>query len=106
LCGSGVGGFSGFAVIFGVRLGGFCGVMGGVMKMTLGYLSMMGGGFVIVGFMVGGCGAMMTSGVFETFCGLLVMLCCLFRHGSLLECDELTGADDTRDGTPARVNAT
>jgi hypothetical protein len=70
-----------------VRLGGLRGVVCRVMKMPLSGVRVVGGGLVIVGFVVP-CGfAMMTRGVFVVIGCFGVMLCCLLGHRSSLRFD-------------------
>ena len=61
---------------FGVGLGGFRGVMRGVMQMALGNVGMMRSSMVIAGFMVPGGFTMMTRGVLVVLSGFVVMVVC------------------------------
>jgi hypothetical protein len=63
------GGFGLFAVVFGVGLGGFRGVVGGMVKMALRGVGVMRRGVMIASFVVFSGFAMMASCVF-------VMVCC------------------------------
>jgi hypothetical protein len=73
------------AVRFGVVLGGFGGVMRGVVKMAVSSVSMMGGNVVIAGLIVLGGLAMMSRGVFMMLSGLAMMLDRMSGHGSSFE---------------------
>jgi hypothetical protein len=77
-------GFGLVAVVLGVELGSFGGVVGGVMMMAVGDMGMMGG-HVVVAFPVVPCGfAMMACGMFVVFGGAMMMLGCFFGHVILL----------------------
>jgi len=70
------------AVRFGVMLGGFGGVMRGVVKMAVSRVSVMGGNVVIAGLIVLGGLAVMSRGVFMMLSGLAMMLDRMGGHGS------------------------
>jgi hypothetical protein len=71
--------------MLGMLLGGFGGVMRGVMKMPLSRVGVMGRSLVIAGFVMPCSFAVMTSRVFVVFGCLGVVLGCLLGHVSLLE---------------------
>ena len=73
------------AVRFGVMLGGFGGVMRGVVKMAVSSVSVMGGNMVIAGLIVLGGLAVMSRGVFMMLSGLAMMLDRMGGHGSSFE---------------------
>jgi hypothetical protein len=70
--------------MLGVRLGGFRGMVRGVMKMPLGGVRVVRGRLVVSGFVVL-CGFfMVTRRVLVVLGGLLMVLCCLLGHKSSL----------------------
>ena len=73
------------AVRFGVVLGGFGGVMCGVVKMAMSSVSVMGGNVVIAGLVVLGGLAMVSRGVFMMLSGLAMVLDRMSGHGSSFE---------------------
>lgn len=75
-------GLGGFAVLFGVRLGGLSGVVRRVMMMAVGDVRMMRGNVVIFFFMVPRSFAVMMRREFVVLGSLLVMLNCVFGHMS------------------------
>jgi hypothetical protein len=76
--------FGSFAVLFGVRLGSFCSMVGGVMMMAGGDVCVVRCQ-VMIPFFVVPCGfAMMLRRVFVMLGSLVVMLDCLCRHFVLL----------------------
>jgi hypothetical protein len=75
-------GLGGFAVMFGVRLGGFSGVVRRVMMMAVGDVRVMRGNVVIFFFMVPRRFAVMMRREFVMLGSLLVMLHCVFGHRS------------------------
>jgi hypothetical protein len=75
-------GFRFSAVLLGMLLGGFSGVMRGVMKMALGGVRVVSGGLVIAVLVVLGRFAVMASCVFMVLRCLGVVLGCLLGHGS------------------------
>ena len=76
------GGFGGFAVLFGVSLGGFGGVVRRVMKMAVGDVGVMSGDVMIFFFVVPRGFAMMMRRKFVMLGSLVVMLGCLLGHVS------------------------
>lgn len=74
-----------FAVRFRVVLGGFGGVMRGVMKMAASSVSMMGGNVVIARLIVLGGLAVMSRGVLMMLSSLAMMLDRMSGHGSSFE---------------------
>ncbi len=89
------------AVMFDVGLGGFGGVMGGVLEMAVRGVGVVRGGFVIAGFVMLRGGAMMSRGVFMMLGGLVVMLGGLLAHGSFLSV--LKCGADVGDVTPGGI---
>jgi hypothetical protein len=61
-----------------VQLGGFGGVVGGVMQVALRRVRVVRGGLVVPRFMVPSGFAMVLGGLLVVFRCLEVMLCCLF----------------------------
>ena len=76
------GGFGGFAVLFGVSLSGFGGVVRRVMKVAVGDVSVMGGDVMIFFFVVPRGFAMMMRREFVMLGSFVVMLGCLLGHVS------------------------
>jgi hypothetical protein len=72
------------SVIFRVRLCRFSGVVRRMMQMTLRRVAVMRGGFMIARFVVHRRFTVMPRGVFVVLGCLVMMLCCLLGHGSLL----------------------
>jgi hypothetical protein len=98
--GSACGGFALPAVGFGVVLGGFGGVMRGVMEMAVSRVGVMGGNVMIAGLIVLGGLTVMSRGVFMMLSGLAMMLDRMSGHGSSFE----NGAYGKMDRTPAIMN--
>jgi hypothetical protein len=72
-------------VVFDVKLGGFGGVMGGVMMMAMSGVGVMRGEMMIAGFVVA-CGfAMMAGRVFVMLGCFVMMFGCLLGHFVLLD---------------------
>jgi hypothetical protein len=89
----GVGGFSCFAVVLSVELGGFAGVMHGVVMMAIGDVRVMSGKVMIPRFVVPRSLLMMMGGPFMVFCCIVVMLCGLLGHTSSSKLRNLNWAD-------------
>jgi hypothetical protein len=75
-------GLGGFAVVFGVRLGGFSGVVRRVMMMAVSDVRVMRGNVMIFFFMVPRGFTVMMRREFVMLGSLLVMLDCVFGHMS------------------------
>ena len=75
-----VGGAGNLAVVLGMSLGSFRGVMGSMMMMAVGHVGVVSGQVMIAGFMVARGFAMMAGCVFMMFSGFQVMLNCFSGH--------------------------
>jgi hypothetical protein len=71
-------GCAAFGVVFDVRLGGFRGVMGCVLVVTIGKVRVMRCGLVLTGFVVASGLSMVTGRVLVMLCRFVVMFGCLF----------------------------
>lgn len=74
------GGFGRFAVMFGVELCRFTGVVRSVLMMAVGSVRVVSGEMMVPRFVVPRGFAMMMSGTFMVFCCTMVVLCCFSGH--------------------------
>ena len=64
----------------GVGLGGFSSMVGGMRVVPMGYVGVVRRLFIVAGFVMRGCLAVMTRRVLMMFGGLRVVMRCFFRH--------------------------
>ena len=82
-----IGGAGDLVVMLSVSLGCFSGVMGSVMMVAVGHLSVVSGQLVVTGLMMASGFAMMSRGVLVVFRCFVVMLGCFFGHRFSLQWD-------------------
>jgi hypothetical protein len=85
-----------FAVVLCVSLGGFSGVMSGMVMMAIGHMRMMRGHMMVTGFVMARRFAMMPRGVFVVFGCFVMMLGCFSGHLCFLHVRSLHWAGGTR----------
>lgn len=97
-----------FAMVLGMRLGCFRGVVRRMVMVAVSHVRVMRGHVVVTGLMVARRFPMMSRGVFVVFCCSVMMLGCFLRHWLFLRMRLLHWAGGTRlnPRNYARVNAT